>query len=138
MWKELLSEDRLVSAPKIKAPLGVWTDYCELLCISLDSSQIDQDEISSIVIKSYDFQSEDENSQTKDRKERITSVLEDVYGHISLRNNMLSERYPFTINKDGQICLKSSSLSKIPAVLYLPSLFPCARPSITRMLYPAS
>lgn len=119
MWKELLSEDRLVSAPKINAPLGVWTDYCELLCISLDSCQIDQDEISSIVIKSYDFQSEDENSHTKDRKERITSVLEDVYGHISLRNNMLSERYPFTINTDGQICLKSSSLSKIQKLYIL-------------------
>ncbi len=119
MWEDLLSEDRLVSAPILTASLGVWADYCELLCISSESKKIDQDEIISIIIKSYDFQIEEKNNQTKGRKEKLTSILEDVYGHIYLRNNILSERYPFMINTDGQLCYKTDSLSKLQTLYVL-------------------
>lgn len=119
MWKDLLSEDRLVSAPLYNAPLGVWTDYCELLCISSESNQIDQDEISSIIIKSNDFQNENEKRQTNGSKEKLTSILEDVYGHIILRSKMLPKGYPFTINSDGQLCLNIRFLTKLQTLYIL-------------------
>lgn len=116
MWNDLISNDKLVSSPASNDSIGVWTDYCELLCMSSDNMQIDQDEISSIIIKSLDFQNIE--SLPKGRKERLTSKLEDVYSHIMLRNNILSERYPYYINKDGQLCLKNSEVSELQA-LYL-------------------
>lgn len=119
MWKELLSKDKLVSSPASNAPIGVWTDYCELLCISSEQNQIDQDEISSIIIKSSDFQSKDAENIPKGRKERLTSKLEDVYAHITLRNNLLSERYPFIINSDGQLSLKNNEFSELQKLYIL-------------------
>ena len=119
MWKELISKDKLVSSPASNAPIGVWTDYCELLCISSEYSQIDQDEISSIIIKSSDFQSKDIENLPKGRKERLTSRLEDVYAHITLRNNILSERYPFVINTNGQLSLKNNDFSELQKLYIL-------------------
>ena len=94
----------------MSATIGVWTDYCELLCLSEDNNQIDRDQMSSIVIKSDDFANAGERAQ-KMRKEKLSTRLQDVYTHVLLRKQILGANYPFDINEDDQLFLKTGELT---------------------------
>lgn len=94
----------------MSATIGVWTDYCELLCLSEDNNHIDRDQISSIVIKSDDFSNASERAQ-KMRKEKLSTRLQDVYAHVFLRKQVLGSNYPFDINEDDQLYFKESELT---------------------------
>ena len=101
----------------MSSTIGVWTDYCELQCLIDEHYQIDRDQLSSIVIKSEDFAKASERAQ-KIRKEKLTSIFQDVYTHVKLREQMLPGIYPFTINVDDQLVLQSAELSGL-SKLYL-------------------
>lgn len=94
----------------MSATIAVWTDYCELLCLSEDNEHIDRDQISSIIIKSDDFATSSERAQ-KMRKDNLSTKLQDVYTHVFLRRQILGSNYPFDINDDDQLYLKSGELS---------------------------
>ena len=91
----------------MSATIGVWTDYCELLCLSEDNNHIDRDQMTSIVIKSDDFANAGERAQ-KMRKDKLSTKFQDVYTHVSLRKQVLGSSYPFDINDDDQLYLKES------------------------------
>lgn len=103
--KDLISTAKLVKSPDISATIGVWTDYCELLCLSEDNKQIDRDQLSSIVIKSDDFTNASERTQ-KIRKDKLSIIFQDVYSHVLLRKQILGDIYPFDINEDDQLYLR--------------------------------
>lgn len=115
--KDLISSAKLVQSPNMSATIGVWTDYCELLCLSEDNNHIDRDQLSSIVIKSDDFARASERAQ-KMRKERLSTRFQDVYTHVLLRKQVLGDIYPFVINSDDQLCLKADGLTALNT-LYL-------------------
>lgn len=94
----------------MSATIGVWTDYCELLCLSEDNNQIDRDQMSSIVIKSEDFANASDRAQNM-RKEKLSTRFQDVYSHVLLRKQVLGAVYPFDINEDDQLCLKAGDLT---------------------------
>lgn len=94
----------------MSATIGVWTDYCELLCLSEDNKHIDRDQMSSIVIKSDDFANTCERVQ-KMRKDKLSSKFQDVYTHVLLRKLVLGANYPFDINEDDQLYLKAGELT---------------------------
>lgn len=108
--KDLISTAKLVTSPDMSATIGVWTDYCELLCLSEDNNHIDRDQMCSIVIKSDDFANAGERAQ-KMRKERLSTKFQDVYTHVLLRKQVLGINYPFDINKDDQLYLKVEELT---------------------------
>lgn len=108
--KDLISTAKLVMSPDMSATIAVWTDYCELLCLSEDNKHIDRDQISSIIIKSDDFSTFSERAQ-KMRKDSLSTILQDVYTHVFLRRQILGSNYPFDINDDDQLYLKSGELS---------------------------
>lgn len=118
MWSNLISNDKLVSAPDFSESISVWTDYCELQCLSSDLQKVDHDQLCDLVIKSYDFKSGDESRQ-KNKKERLTSRIKDVYAHLLLRNELLSDKYPFEIDSDDQICLKDLELTDVQRLYVL-------------------
>lgn len=89
----------------MSATIGVWTDYCELLCLSEDNNQIDRDQLSSIVIKSDDFTNASERAQ-KMRKDKLSIIFQDVYTHVLLRKQILGDIYPFDVNEDDQLYLR--------------------------------
>ena len=108
--KDLISTAKLVTSPDMSATIGVWTDYCELLCLSEDNNHIDRDQMSSIVIKSDDFANTGERAQ-KMRKEKLSTKFQDVYTHVLLRKQVLGANYPFDINEDDQLYFKSGELT---------------------------
>ena len=108
--KDLISTAKLVKSPDISATIGVWTDYCELLCLSEDNKQIDRDQLSSIVIKSDDFANASERAQ-KMRKDKLSIKFRDVYTHVLLRKQLMGDVYPFDINEDDQLCLRVEELA---------------------------
>lgn len=108
--KDLISTAKLVKSPDMSATIGVWTDYCELLCFSEDNNHIDRDQMSSIVIKSYDFSNASERAQNM-RKEKLSTIFQDVYTHVLLRKQAIGDVYPFDINEDDQLYLKAGELS---------------------------
>lgn len=110
--KELISCAKLVKSPERTSSLGVWTDYCELQCLVDEHYQIDRDQLGSIILKSEDFSKAIEGSQGK-RKERLTTLLQDVYSHVALRGKMLPNIYPFVINGDDQLVLKAGTLTDL-------------------------
>lgn len=112
MFDKLISSAKLVTTPDTRESLSIWTDYCELQCLSSDLIKIDADQLCDIAIKSLDFKSGDEIKH-KDRKEKITSKIKDVYTHILLRGSLLLDKYPFIIDADGQISLKNGILNDI-------------------------
>jgi len=118
MWDNLISSDKLVAAPETNSTIGVWTDYCELLCLVSDNQEIDHDQLCSIIIKSYDFADSDERKQ-KNKKDYLTSIIQDVYSHIELRSELLLDKYPFEINADGQLCLKCNTLTHLQKLYIL-------------------
>lgn len=103
--KDLISTAKLVKSPDMSATIGVWTDYCELLCLSEDNNQIDRDQLSSIVIKSDDFTNASERAQ-KMRKDKLSIIFQDVYTHVLLRKQILGDIYPFDVNEDDQLYLR--------------------------------
>lgn len=108
--KDLISSVKLVQSPDMSATIGVWTDYCELLCLSEDNNRIDRDQMSSIVIKSDDFANANGRTQ-KMRKDKLSTRFQDVYTHVLLRKQVLGAIYPFDINEDDQLYLKSGELT---------------------------
>ena len=94
----------------MSATISVWTDYCELLCLSEDNNYIDRDQMSSIVIKSDDFANAGERVQ-KMRKDKLSTKFQDVYTHVLLRKQVLGTNYPFDINEDDQLYLKTGELT---------------------------
>ena len=108
--KDLISTAKLVKSPDMSATIGVWTDYCELLCLSEDNKQIDRDQLSSIVIKSDDFANASERAQ-KMRKDKLSIKFRDVYTHVLLRKQLMGDVYPFDINEDDQLCLRVEELA---------------------------
>ena len=110
MMKDMISCNKLVKAPATKEAVNMWTDYCELQCLVSDGCKIDQDQLSSIVIKSYDF-SEYSEKREKNKKEQLTTVLNDVYVQIKQRSQLLGDKYPFEIDSDEQLSLKEKELS---------------------------
>ena len=108
--KELISIAKLVTSPDMSATIGVWTDYCELLCLSEDNNCIDRDQMSSIVIKSDDFANAGERAQRM-RKDKLSTKFQDVYTHVLLRKQVLGDNYPFDINEDDQLYLKPGELT---------------------------
>lgn len=115
--KDLISKDKLVKAPDMPDPINLWTDYSELLCLTADDLCIDQDQLCSSALKSDDFASFSERKK-KNRKETLTTKFKDVYDHVGLRGQLLGNIYPFIVNKDGQLCVKSGNLSELQQ-LYL-------------------
>ena len=59
----------------------MWTDYCELQCLITDGAKIDQDQLSGIAIKSYDF-SEYSIRREQNKKEKLTTILSEVYAQV--------------------------------------------------------
>lgn len=110
MMEDIISSDKLVKAPDTNESVNMWTDYCELLCLVSDGCKIDQDQISSIVIKSYDF-SEYSERREKNKKERLTTKLNEVYTQVKQRTQLLGNKYPFEIDSDEQLSLKEKALS---------------------------
>lgn len=117
MMKDLISKDKLVKAPDMSDPISLWTDYSELLCLTADDQCIDQDQLCSAALKSDDFASFSERRQ-KNRKEALTTKYKDVYDHVGLRGQLLEDIYPFDVNNDGQLCVKSGDMSELQQ-LYL-------------------
>jgi len=107
----IVSTDKLVKAPDTSESRNIWTDYCELQCLISDGKKIDQDQLSSIAIKSYDF-SEFSTIREKNKKEKMTTILSDVYAHVDQRHQLLGDKYPFEIDADGQLSLKTDELSE--------------------------
>lgn len=110
--EELISTDKLVKAPEMSEPISAWTDYCELQCLIAERNRIDEDQLSSIVLKSADF-SRSSDVKLKNKKERLTTVFKDVYDHVNLRKNLLGNKYPFAIDRDGQLSLDSEELTNL-------------------------
>lgn len=110
--KEIISSNKLVKSPEMSAPIGVWTDYCELLCLTDEHYQIDQDQLSSIVIKSEDFARSSERAQ-RIGKEKLTTIFQDVYSHVRLREQMLPGIYPFGLNEEDQLILKTGDFNSV-------------------------
>lgn len=108
--KDIVSKAKLVKSPEMSSSISIWTDYCELQCLADEQHQIDRDQFSSIVIKSEDFAKVSEGAQ-KNRKERLSTLIQDVYSHVSLREQMLADAYPFVINDDDQLCMKEGALT---------------------------
>lgn len=107
---DIISTDKLVKAPDTNESRSTWTDYCELQCIISDGAKIDQDQLSNIAIKSSDF-SEISEIREKNKKEKLTTILNDVYAQIKLRKQLLGNKYPFEIDTDGQLSLETTELS---------------------------
>ena len=110
--KELISNAKLVRAPEAAESISVWTDYCELQCLVADGQRIDQDQLGSIVLKADDF-SKSSEIKLKNKKERLTTVFRDVYDHVNLRKKLLDDKYPFGIDRDGQLCIDSGVLTSL-------------------------
>lgn len=110
IMKDAISSDKLVKAPATNEVITMWTDYCELQCLVSDGSKIDQDQLSSIVIKSYDF-SEYSARKEKNKKEQLTTILKDVYTQVKQRGQLLGNKYPFEIDSDEQLSLKGKEMS---------------------------
>ena len=72
--EELISTDKLVKAPEMSEPISAWTDYCELQCLIAERNRIDEDQLSSIVLKSADF-SKSSDVKLKNKKERLTTIF---------------------------------------------------------------
>lgn len=120
-WSNLISENKLVQSPLSTAAIREWTDYCELLTLSSETGKLDSDQFCDLILKSMDFKAIDEDKRTKRErreKERLTSKIIDVYAHVNLRKSLLSEKYPFYINDDDQLCL-SKDETKREQILYL-------------------
>ncbi|MBQ8957623.1 MAG: hypothetical protein IJ057_03855 [Bacteroidales bacterium] len=109
---DMISTDKLVKAPDTNESRNMWADYCELQCLVADGKKIDQDQLSSIAIKSYDF-SEYSARREKNKKEKLTTILTDVYARVKQRNQLLGDKYPFEIDADEQLSLKTDDLSGI-------------------------
>lgn len=110
MMKDVISSDKLVKAPATNEAINMWTDYCELQCLVSDGFKIDQDQLSSIMLKSYDF-SEYTARREQNKKERLTTFLNDVYTQVRQRGQLLGDKYPFEIDSDEQLSLKEIELS---------------------------
>ena len=110
MMEGIISSDKLVKAPATNEAINMWTDYCELQCLVSDGCKIDQDQLSSIVIKSYDF-SDYTARREKNKKEQLTTIMNDVYAQIRQRAQLLGDKYPFEIDSDEQLSFKGTDLS---------------------------
>lgn len=106
----IISSDKLVKAPDTNESCNIWTDFCELQCLISDRTKIDQDQLSSIILKSYDF-SEYSTRRVFNKKEKLTTILTEVYSRVKQRKQLLGDRYPFEIDADDQLSLKSGELS---------------------------
>lgn len=110
MMEDVISSDKLVKAPNTNEAINMWTDYCELQCLVSTGFRIDQDQLSSIVIKSFDF-SEYSAKREKNKKEQLITILNDVYTQVKQRNQLLGDKYPFEIDSDEQLSLTRKELS---------------------------
>lgn len=110
MMEDVISSDKLVKAPTTNEAINMWTDYCELQCLVSTGFRIDQDQLSSIVIKSFDF-SEYSAKREKNKKEQLITILNDVYTQVKQRNQLLGDKYPFEIDSDEQLSLTRKELS---------------------------
>lgn len=120
-WSNILSENKLVQSPASTAAIREWTDYCELLALSTDDGKLDSDQLCDRILKSLDFKAIDEDKRNKKEqreKERLTSIIADVYSHVRLRMSLLPEKYPFAINDDDQLSLVINE-AKPEQTLYL-------------------
>lgn len=109
---DIISTDKLVKAPETNESRNLWTDFCELQCLISDGSKIDQDQLSSIAIQSYDF-SEYSSRRELNRKEKLTTILAEVYSCVQQRKRLLGDKYPFVIDDDGQLGLEPGELSAL-------------------------
>lgn len=109
---DIISTDKLVKAPETNESRNMWTDYCELQCLISDGVKIDQDQLSSIVLKSNDF-SEYSTRREQNKKEKLTTILTEVYSRVKQRQLLLGDKYPFEIDSDDQLSLKEGKLSDI-------------------------
>lgn len=107
-WGNVISNSKLVQSPKATAAIREWSDYCELLTLSAEDGKMDSDQLCDRILKSLDFKAIDEDKRSKKEqreKERLTTIIADVYSHVRLRMSLLPEKYPFAINDDDQLCL---------------------------------
>lgn len=109
---DIISPDKLVKSPETNKSRSMWTDYCELQCLITDGAKIDQDQLSGIAIKSYDF-SEYSIRREQNKKEKLTTILSEVYAQVKQRQQLLGDKYPFEIDTDDQLSLKEGELSGI-------------------------
>lgn len=107
---DIISTDKLVKAPETNESRNLWTDFCELQCLISDGRKIDQDQLSSIAIKSYDF-SEYSSRRELNKKEKLTTILTEVYTCVQQRKQLLGDKYPFVIDDDDQLGLRPGELS---------------------------
>ena len=123
MLTDTINIDSLVSAPHYHAKTFVWADYCELLCLSNQYKAIDSDQICSILLKSDDFSPREEVdlSRERNKKERLSPIVEDVFNLVTLRKKLLGNTYPFAVEDEQLVFTPSEFIDA--QFLYLILLF---------------